>query len=267
MREKASRGSRPGTRSTADLSIDERKQLRRSHERLRAASQELEGLVATEPVRGRWEPEPPPPEILDATRAELGAPSTSSRAATTRCSGPPVASSGQRDVRRAAVRRGPGPGCGPAAADRALAEPPRRDLPVADELLAPTSRPASSVDRLGGRARVSFVAFEFARTRLYGLAIPGHTRFPEINLRFYVARGHRPRHRLHPRVRPPAGRRPRRPRPLQRAVPPDPHAQRHPAGRAGRLRIDHTFGPGRRRSRPRSTPGARSRPPGPTSAG
>jgi hypothetical protein len=59
------------TRSTAQLSPAERKQLRRSHERLRAASQELEGLVATEPVRGRWEPEPPPPEILEAARANL----------------------------------------------------------------------------------------------------------------------------------------------------------------------------------------------------
>jgi hypothetical protein len=59
------------TRSTADLSSEERKQLRRAHERLRAASQELEGLVATEAVRGRWEPEPPPSEILDASRADL----------------------------------------------------------------------------------------------------------------------------------------------------------------------------------------------------
>lgn len=59
------------TRSTADLSIDERKRLRRTHELLRAASQEVEGLVATESVRGRWEPEPPPPPILDAARAGL----------------------------------------------------------------------------------------------------------------------------------------------------------------------------------------------------
>ncbi|MGI8801302.1 MAG: hypothetical protein ACR2KV_03885 [Solirubrobacteraceae bacterium] len=58
-------------RTTADLSPDQRKQLRRTHERLRAASQELEGLVATEPVRGRWDPEPPPPEILDTARAGL----------------------------------------------------------------------------------------------------------------------------------------------------------------------------------------------------
>ncbi|MEA2266338.1 MAG: hypothetical protein QOE27_1921 [Solirubrobacteraceae bacterium] len=59
-------------RSTADLSAEERQTLRRSHERLRAASQELEGLVATESVRGRWDPEPPPPEILDAARAAVG---------------------------------------------------------------------------------------------------------------------------------------------------------------------------------------------------
>lgn len=59
------------TRSTADLSIEERLQLRRSHERLRAASQELEGLVATEPVRGRWEPEPPPAAILEVARDGL----------------------------------------------------------------------------------------------------------------------------------------------------------------------------------------------------
>jgi hypothetical protein len=58
-------------RSTADLSADERKQLRRAHERLRAASQELEGLVATESVRGRWEPEPPPAPILEAARLDL----------------------------------------------------------------------------------------------------------------------------------------------------------------------------------------------------
>jgi hypothetical protein len=58
-------------RSTADLSPDERARLRRAHQNLRAASQELEALVATEPLRNRWEPEPAPPEILAAARAEL----------------------------------------------------------------------------------------------------------------------------------------------------------------------------------------------------
>jgi uncharacterized protein YqjF (DUF2071 family) len=47
-----------------------------------------------------------------------------------------------------------------------------------------------SIDRLGGQARVSFVAFDFARTRIYGLPIPGNVNFPEVNLRFYVRAGH-----------------------------------------------------------------------------
>jgi len=54
-----------------NLSADERQRLRRAHERLRAASQELQVLVATEPIKNRWAPEPPPPEILDAARDDL----------------------------------------------------------------------------------------------------------------------------------------------------------------------------------------------------
>ncbi|HEX3872742.1 MAG TPA: DUF2071 domain-containing protein [Solirubrobacteraceae bacterium] len=46
-----------------------------------------------------------------------------------------------------------------------------------------------SIDRLGGQARVSFVAFDFARTRVFGLPIPGNVNFPEVNLRFYVRAG------------------------------------------------------------------------------
>ncbi|MGI8801303.1 MAG: YqjF family protein [Solirubrobacteraceae bacterium] len=61
--------------------------------------------------------------------------------------------------------------------------------PVDDDLLAAHAPPSVTVDRLAGRARVSFVAFEFVRTRVYGVPIPGHTRFPEINLRFYVRAG------------------------------------------------------------------------------
>ena len=40
-------------------------------ERLRTASKELESLVATDPIKNRWTPEPAPPEILDAARTEL----------------------------------------------------------------------------------------------------------------------------------------------------------------------------------------------------
>ncbi len=54
-----------------ELTDDERRQLRRAHERLRTATQEVMSLVATEPIKNRWAPEPAPPEILDAARREL----------------------------------------------------------------------------------------------------------------------------------------------------------------------------------------------------
>jgi hypothetical protein len=59
----------PGT--PEELTEDERRRLRRAGERLRTASKELESLVATDPIKNRWTPEPAPPEILDAARAEL----------------------------------------------------------------------------------------------------------------------------------------------------------------------------------------------------
>jgi uncharacterized protein YqjF (DUF2071 family) len=60
---------------------------------------------------------------------------------------------------------------------------------VPDEALERHLPRGLTLDRLGGSARVSFVAFDFARTRVYGLALPGHVNFPEINLRFYVRAG------------------------------------------------------------------------------
>ena len=54
-----------------ELTDDERRQLRRAHERLRTAAQEVMALVATEPIKNRWTPEPAPPEILGAARSEL----------------------------------------------------------------------------------------------------------------------------------------------------------------------------------------------------
>lgn len=59
------------TGEAQELSAEERQRLRRAHERLRTASKELEVLVATEPMKARWAPEPAPAEILDAARAEL----------------------------------------------------------------------------------------------------------------------------------------------------------------------------------------------------
>ena len=54
-----------------ELTEDERRRLRRASERVRTASKELESLVATDPIKNRWAPEPAPPEILDAARSEL----------------------------------------------------------------------------------------------------------------------------------------------------------------------------------------------------
>jgi uncharacterized protein YqjF (DUF2071 family) len=44
------------------------------------------------------------------------------------------------------------------------------------------------LDLWQGRCLVSLVGFLFDRVRVKGLAIPLHTRFEEINLRFYIAR-------------------------------------------------------------------------------
>ncbi|MGI9097646.1 MAG: hypothetical protein ACR2H2_03985 [Solirubrobacteraceae bacterium] len=59
------------SRGAEELTAEKRQRLRRAHERLRAASKELEVLVATEPIKGRWAPEPAPAEILDVARADL----------------------------------------------------------------------------------------------------------------------------------------------------------------------------------------------------
>jgi uncharacterized protein YqjF (DUF2071 family) len=60
---------------------------------------------------------------------------------------------------------------------------------VEDAALARHVPDGLEIDHLGGSARVSFVAFDFARTRVHGMAIPGNVNFPEINLRCYVRAG------------------------------------------------------------------------------
>jgi uncharacterized protein len=57
------------------------------------------------------------------------------------------------------------------------------------EQLRPYLPDGATIDTLEGSPRLSLVAFEFRRTRVRGVAIPGHTAFPEINLRFYVRHG------------------------------------------------------------------------------
>ncbi len=60
-----------GSPGAQELGAEDRQRLRRAHERLRAASKDLEVLIATEPIKNRWEPEPAPREILDVARADL----------------------------------------------------------------------------------------------------------------------------------------------------------------------------------------------------
>ena len=49
--------------------------------------------------------------------------------------------------------------------------------------------PASvELDRWDNRVYVSVVGFLFNETRVLGVSVPGHVRFPEVNLRFYVRR-------------------------------------------------------------------------------
>jgi len=58
--------------------------------------------------------------------------------------------------------------------------------PADAALLAEHLPRGAQIDELDGSPRVSIVAFGFRRTRVRGIAIPGHITFPEINLRFYV---------------------------------------------------------------------------------
>jgi uncharacterized protein YqjF (DUF2071 family) len=55
-------------------------------------------------------------------------------------------------------------------------------------ILASLVPAGTELDLWRGRALVSVVGFHFRRTRVLGLAIPGHTNFEEVNLRFYVRR-------------------------------------------------------------------------------
>jgi len=48
--------------------------------------------------------------------------------------------------------------------------------------------PGTELDRWQGKVFVSLVGFRFLKTRVLGLAIPFHSNFDEVNLRFYVRR-------------------------------------------------------------------------------
>ena len=53
-------------------------------------------------------------------------------------------------------------------------------------LLAPHVPRGTELDTHGGDTWISLVGFLFDDTRVFGLKIPFHVKFPEINLRFYV---------------------------------------------------------------------------------
>jgi uncharacterized protein len=56
------------------------------------------------------------------------------------------------------------------------------------EVIARLAPPGTEPDLHEGQAYISIVGFRFHNVRLLGLPIPGHTRFDEINLRYYVQR-------------------------------------------------------------------------------
>ena len=57
---------------------------------------------------------------------------------------------------------------------------------VPEEVLLPYIPFKTELDFFSGKAYVSLVGFMFMNTRIYGLSIPFHINFEEVNLRFYV---------------------------------------------------------------------------------
>ena len=60
------------------------------------------------------------------------------------------------------------------------------NYPVEQTTLRPFLPVRTELDTWKGDAYVSLVGFQFREVRVRGLRIPFHTRFPEVNLRFYV---------------------------------------------------------------------------------
>ncbi len=59
---------------------------------------------------------------------------------------------------------------------------------IEPSVLKPYLAAGTELDTWQGDPLVSLVAFDFRDTRVRGLRIPFHVRFPEVNLRFYVRR-------------------------------------------------------------------------------
>jgi uncharacterized protein len=58
-------------------------------------------------------------------------------------------------------------------------------------LLEPFVPAGTELDLFEGRTYLSLVGFEFNRLRIFGLAVPFHQSFEEVNLRFYIRRSSR----------------------------------------------------------------------------
>ncbi len=59
---------------------------------------------------------------------------------------------------------------------------------AAPEVLEPLVPAGTEIDFWHGRTFLSVVGFRFLRTRLFGVPVPFHRRFDEVNLRFYIRR-------------------------------------------------------------------------------
>jgi uncharacterized protein YqjF (DUF2071 family) len=62
------------------------------------------------------------------------------------------------------------------------------NFPVPLETIARIAPPGTEPDAHDGKSYVSIVGFRFIGARLFGLPLPWHTNFAEINLRYYVRR-------------------------------------------------------------------------------
>jgi hypothetical protein len=58
--------------------------------------------------------------------------------------------------------------------------------PIPDDLALPLVPAGCEPDRWAGRCHVSLVALQMERVRFRGIAVPGLTAYPQVNLRLYV---------------------------------------------------------------------------------
>lgn len=62
------------------------------------------------------------------------------------------------------------------------------NFPIPSHTLAPYVPAGTELDEWQGQSYVSIVGFQFVDTRVLGVPVPFHSRFEEVNLRFYVRR-------------------------------------------------------------------------------